>query len=81
MKKRITVKDIETQLVYLNAITQSPERPYQHKEFGKWVSGAAQVGNYHLSQAHGGVCIHRMANGAGDITTPSSPVHNSKREC
>ena len=88
---RITLNDIEAQLVYLNDITHSPERPYGRKEFGKWVGGGrlgrsgglgrAQVGNYHLSQAYGGVCVHRVATEAGGITTPLSQSHISKREC
>jgi len=71
--QRITLNDIEIQLEYLNALTDSPDRP--------WVASTAQIGNYHLSRAYDGVCIHQMASAGGGVRTPVTPAHISKREC
>lgn len=69
---RITDKHIEAIIDRLNKITGSPESPY--------VDGKAQIGNYHLSHAYGGVCLHRMHNDGGGVSSPLSTGHITKRE-
>jgi hypothetical protein len=38
------------------------------------------IGNYHLSHAYGGVCLHRMHNDGGGCTAPLIGGHVPKRE-
>jgi hypothetical protein len=70
--ERITEKHLQAIVDRLNRITGMPAAPY-------W-EGKAQVGNYHLSHAYGGVALHRMYNDAGGITSPLSTGHITKRE-
>ena len=69
---RITEKHLQAIVDRLNSITKSPSAPY--------IDGKAQIGNYHLSHAYGGVCLHRMHNDGGGVTSPLSVGHVSKRE-
>ena len=80
----------ESQLQYLvdrlNEVTGSPKKPWTNvadlangrtdRESGF----VANVGNYHLSYAYGGVCLHRMMNDGGGVTTPLVYGHVPKRE-
>lgn len=63
--KRITIKDIEKRLEYLNELTNSPLTPYTRKKDGKFV---ANIGNFHTYQAYGSTGIHRMMNEGGGVT-------------
>lgn len=69
---RVTEKQLQTVVDRLNRITNSPMSPY--------VDGKAQPGNYHLSHAYGGVCLHRMFNEGGGVSSPLSTGHIPKRE-
>ena len=69
---RITEKQLQAVVDRLNRITGSPLVPYVGRE--------AQIGNYHLSHAYGGVCLHRMYNEGGGVTSPLSTGHIPKRE-
>jgi hypothetical protein len=73
---RITNKQIEAQISHLNRITGSPETPWTRKD-GR---NTANIGNYHLSQAYGGACVHRMENTGGGVSTPICNGHVPKRE-
>lgn len=72
MTNRITESQLQSIVDRLNRITCSPAAPY--------IDGKAQIGNYHLSQAYGGVCLHRMHNDGGGVTSPLSCGHTTKRE-
>ena len=74
---QITIKQIQIQVDRLNQITGSPETPYSKDSNGKF---HGNIGNFHISQAYGGVCIHRMANDCGGVTTPIFHGHVPKRE-
>lgn len=74
MSNRITQKDLETQVSIINRITKQPEKPYSG-EVGK-----ANVGNYHLSYAYGGVNLHQIVSDGGGITTPLGGGYHTKRE-
>lgn len=69
---RITEKQLQAVVDRLNRITGSPMEPY--------LDGKAQPGNYHLSHAYGGVCLHRMGNENGGVSSPLSIGHVPKRE-
>lgn len=70
--QRITDKQLDSLCAQLNKITNSPPAP--------WADGSAAVGNYHISHAYGGVCLHRHVNEGGGITCPLSNGHGTKRE-
>jgi hypothetical protein len=74
---RTTIKTLETLCRWINERTGSPLEPYTREEGGKF---RANIGNYHLSQAYGGVCLHRMHNESGGVTTPLVHGHIPKRE-
>lgn len=73
---RITEKHLQAIVDRLNRITGSPAEPYA-KQGDKFI---AQIGNYHLSHAYGGVCLHRMHNEGGGVSSPLSCGHVTKRE-
>lgn len=75
--QRVTIKQLESLCEMLNRMTDSPMKPYERDEDGKLV---AQIGNYHISQAYGGVCVHRMVNEGGGVNTPIVHGHIPKRE-
>jgi hypothetical protein len=72
MTVRVTEKHLQAIVDRLNRITGSPTAPY--------IDGKAQIGNYHLSHAYGGVCLHRMFNDGGGVSSPLSTGHITKRE-
>ena len=59
--QRITRKDLEWAVNRLNRITGNQAEPYRG-EHGKWF---ANIGNFHISGAYGGVSLHQMMNDAG----------------
>jgi hypothetical protein len=72
MTQRITDKQLDSLCEYLNTITNSPQAP--------WANGRANVGNYHISHAYGGVCLMRHVNESGGATCPLGQGHGTKRE-
>jgi len=73
---RITDKDLNGLAARINRVTGSPEVPYtsdgeRHR---------AQIGNYHISHAYGGVCLHRMCSDGGGVTDVFRSGHIPKRE-
>lgn len=75
--QRITDKQLDSLAQWLNKITGAPEEPYTRGEDGKL---RANVGNYHISHAYGGVCLHKMVNESGGVSCPISQGHGTKRE-
>ena len=73
---RITNKKLNETIDLLNQITNSPATPWS-KVGGKLV---ANVGNYHLYEAYGGACVHRMANTSGAAESMVTYGHVPKRE-
>jgi hypothetical protein len=69
---RVTEAQLQAIVDRLNRVTGMPAAPY--------VNGKAQVGNYHLSHAYGGVCLHRMHNEGGGVSCPIVGGHVTKRE-
>ena len=74
---RITEKMLERKIDYLNEITGSPKEPYTKGEDGRY---HANIGNYHLTGAYGGVSVGHMCNDGGGIDTPVTYGHVPKRE-
>lgn len=76
MAQRITDKDLDNLAATINRLTGSPEKPYAQVD-GRHV---AQPGNFHISHAYGGVCLHRMSNTGGGVSCPLVSYHSPKRE-
>lgn len=72
MKHRTTQAQLQAVVDRINRMTGSPLTPY--------TNGKANPGNYHLSGAYGGVCLHRMHNESGGVSSPLSTGHIPKRE-
>lgn len=75
--QRITDKQLESVVERLNRITNSPLSTYVKDNSGKYI---AQIGNYHLSHAYGGVTLHRMHSEGGGVTTPLGCGYTTKRD-
>jgi hypothetical protein len=73
---RTNIKTLQYLVNQINTLTNSPATPYTRQ--GDKME--ANIGNYHLSQAYGGVCVHRMANESGGCTTPIWSGHGTKKE-
>jgi len=67
-------KTLEKLCELINTATGSPLTPYTRTESGL----TANLGNFHLSGAYGGVCVHRMHNQSGGVTEPIWSGHISK---
>ena len=73
---RITEKMLESRVNHLNKLTNSPETSYTKSESGQYV---ANIGNYHLSFAYGGVALERMECAGGSVSGPSGGGASSIR--
>ena len=74
---RITEKMLESRVNHLNKLTNSPETSYTKSESGQYV---ANIGNYHLSFAYGGVALERMECAGGSVSSTFNCGHVPKRE-
>ena len=78
MADRITDKHLQALCDRINRVTGSPMAPYALDTVkGKHV---AQIGNYHISHAYGGVSLHRMVNEGGGVSNVFGYGHVRKRE-
>jgi hypothetical protein len=75
--QRITEKQLESLVQWVNELTNSPATSYTRAEDGKL---SANIGNYHLYYAYGGVNLHRMTNTGGGVNTPLGEGTRTKRE-
>ena len=75
MNRRITNKDLEQLCRILNNLTHSPQEEYTKTAEGNYI---ANVGNWHLDFAYGGVSLERTINQGGGVTQPLSTGHISK---
>lgn len=62
---RITQQHLQAVCDRINAATGMPAAPWEKDIDGKW---RAQIGNYHLSGAYGGVSLHRMVSDGGGVS-------------
>jgi hypothetical protein len=76
MSTRITRAHLEAKARTLNGMTKSPVEPYRTVD-GKAV---ANVGNYHISGAYKGYCLHRMTTEGGGVSDVFNTGHISARE-
>jgi hypothetical protein len=73
---RISIKDIEARISYLNKITGSPETAYTN--IGGKLS--ANIGHYYLDQAYGGCALYRMDNESGGVDDTSRIGHAPRKD-
>ena len=74
---RITQKDLEVLADRINEVTGSPMATYTKTDKPPY---KANIGNYHLSYAYGGVKLERMHNEGGGVQTISTDGYGTKRE-
>lgn len=77
MADRITRKHLDALAQRLNTLTGSPDKPYSAQPDG---SHKANPGNFHISGAYGGWCLHRMSNTSGGVTCPIVHGHIPARQ-
>jgi len=77
MTTRITQKDLETLTTRINQAANQPVRAWTKGTDGKF---AANIGNYHLDYAYGGVKLVQLVNPGGGIRVISSGGYIPKRE-
>ena len=73
---RITQRYLDSLCERINSAQQTPPITY------KRIDGnlADQVGNYHISGAYGGVCLHQIATEGGGARDVFSCGHITKRD-
>jgi len=76
MSNRITKKLLQARIDTINSILKMPETPYTRTE----EKFTANIGNFSLSQAYGGYCVHRMCNENGGVSTPLWAGHIPARD-
>ena len=72
---RITNKMLENKVDYLNQITGNPATSWTNTDDKM----KANIGNYHVSGAYGGVSLHQMMNDGGGVNSTFSCGHIPKR--
>lgn len=77
-RQQVTKAQLEAVVERINRITGSPLTSYTKDASGKY---RANIGNYHLSWAYGGVSLHKMCTEGGGVSDVLSMGHQSKREC
>ena len=74
---RITEKYLQAVCDRINRATNSPMASYVKNTDG---THTAQIGNYHISGAYGGKCLHRMHNEGGGVSDVFGCGHIAKRD-
>jgi hypothetical protein len=77
-RDRITERDLDSLCGEINKLHGTSLKPWAHDE--KQGRHVAQIGNWHISHAYGGVNVHRICNESGGITTPLGGGYRTKRE-
>ena len=76
MSTRITRAHLDAKADTINRMTNSPVESSRMVD-GKYV---ANVGNYHISCAYGGYCLHRMVTKGGGVSDVFNCGHVPARE-
>ena len=75
--ERITKKDLESRISDLNRITGNANETYTKQDDGKF---RANIGNYYLSGAYGGVKLEQICSDGGGCSDISRQGFGTKRE-
>jgi hypothetical protein len=76
MSNRITEKQLEAVCDLLNRELGRPMEPWSKTDDGY----KANIGNFHISHAYGGVSLHEMVTDGGGVNDVFSQGHCPKRE-
>jgi hypothetical protein len=68
---------IESRILDLNELTNNPTTTYGKDKDGKFT---ANIGNYHVSGAYGGVTLHQIMNNGGGVHDTFRCGYTTKRE-
>jgi len=74
---RIKESDLTATVKIINRRMGSPLTKWTQNENGKLI---ANIGNYHLSGAYGGVSLHRTVNNGGGVSDVFRCGHTTKRD-
>lgn len=74
---RVTRKNLEAKVAYLNSLTGEKEEAYTKDENGKFT---ANIGTYTLSGAYGGYALERICTKGGGVSSISGMGHVPARE-
>jgi len=74
---RISRSDLEAVVKRLNIMTGNRIAPYTKDKDGRFT---ANIGNYHISGAYGGVSLHRMSTDGGGVSDVFGCGHGTKRD-
>lgn len=77
MSNRITQKDLEILTKQLNEALGRPIESHSRGENGQY---KANIGNFHLSYAYGGVALEEMTSEGGGKVRTSPGGYGTKRE-
>ena len=75
--ERITEKMLQLKVDYLNKITGNPAESWTKDDDGRF---HANIGNYHISSAYGGVSLEQMCTDGGGVHSVFGIGHVPKRE-
>jgi hypothetical protein len=75
---RVTKKQLESKIEYLNKVAGTPETGHRQLEDGTWRSNP---NHYYLQGAYGGWKLEQKCNTGGGANDPISMGFVSKREC
>lgn len=62
--ERTTKQELQSLCDWINKLTNSPMEPWTVDDAGKY---RANIGNYHISGAYGGVSLERMVTDGGGV--------------
>jgi hypothetical protein len=77
MSQRITQKDLERIVLRINRALNRPETPYGKDENGRF---KANLGNFHISGAYGGVALEEVQTDGGGVRRVSTDGYGTKRQ-
>jgi len=75
--ERITQKDLERIVLRINRALNRPETPYGKDENGRF---KANLGNFHISGAYGGVALEEIQTDGGGARRVSTDGYGTKRQ-
>ena len=70
---RVTIKQLESQVKYLNELTGQPLKPYTFKK-------GANVGCYYIQASYGGYQLEQIVNKGGGCRTLLNTGYTTKKE-
>lgn len=77
---RVTEKDLQAIVDRINRMMGTPMAPYVPRSNPDIGGLVAQIGNFHLDHAYGGVALHQTLNDGGGVCDVLQSGHVPKRE-